>query len=121
MMVEKSMLSGGGEITPDYRDLKENGQQKGYVVLTPEERAKGFIRPVRTTYVHVGLNPTMDGIVLIKPGKNGCGSRTRMLQDISETYARDPKFYSGTFCIGCRTHLPLAEFYWEGTTEVVGS
>ncbi len=31
------------------------GQQKGYVVLSPEERARGFVRPVRGTYVHAGL------------------------------------------------------------------
>ena len=28
--------------------------QKAYVVLTEAERAKGFVRPVRRTYVHVG-------------------------------------------------------------------
>jgi hypothetical protein len=31
-----------------------DGQQKNYVVLTEEERAKGFVRPVRRSYVHVG-------------------------------------------------------------------
>lgn len=31
-----------------------NGQQKNYVVLTEEERAKGFVRPLRRTYRHVG-------------------------------------------------------------------
>lgn len=31
-----------------------DGQQKGYVVLSVAERAKGFVRPVRHGYVHVG-------------------------------------------------------------------
>lgn len=55
MSDEKTMLSGGGAITEDHKDLKPNGQQQGYVVLTPEERRKGFIRPVRRTYIHVGI------------------------------------------------------------------
>lgn len=98
-----------------------SGQQKDYVVLSPEERAKGFVRPVRASYVHVGLDPVTKGSVLIKPGIKGCGIRTSMAQNIAETYARDPKFYSGTFCCSCREHRPLEEFYWEGTTEIVGS
>lgn len=47
-------LSGGGVVTEDHRELKQNGQQKGYVVLSAEERAKGFVRPVRQSYIHVG-------------------------------------------------------------------
>ena len=31
--------------------------QKGYVVLSEAERAKGFVRPVRHTYTHVGARP----------------------------------------------------------------
>lgn len=34
-----------------------DGQQKGYVVLTDAERAKGFVRPVRRSYRHVGERP----------------------------------------------------------------
>lgn len=115
-------LSGGGAVTEDHREIKpDSGQQKGYVVLTAEERAKGFARPVRREYVHVGINPKMDGCVLIKVGEHGCGTLTKMSQDIAETYARDPGFYSGTFCVGCKTHRPLAEFVWGGTQETVGS
>src|SRR5262249_2207817 len=51
----------------------------------------------------------------------GCGAVTTMSRDIAETYARDPKFYGGTFCIGCGKHLPVEEFVWEGTQEVVGN
>lgn len=50
-------LVDGSPVTPDHAELKENGQQKAYVVLSAEERAKGFIRPVRQTYRHVGDAP----------------------------------------------------------------
>lgn len=104
-MTDDRMLSGGGPVTPDHREINpETGQQKGYIVLTPEERARGFVRPVRRTYLH-----------------KMCGTTTTMSQDIAETYARQPDFYTGTFCVHCRKHLPLAEFVWDGTDETVGS
>lgn len=31
-----------------------DGQQKTYLVLSEAERAKGYVRPVRTKYIHVG-------------------------------------------------------------------
>jgi hypothetical protein len=31
------------------------GQQREYLVLSEEERAKGFVRPVRLSYRHVGI------------------------------------------------------------------
>lgn len=34
------------------------GQQRTYVVLSEEERAKGYVEPVRTSYKHVGIRPT---------------------------------------------------------------
>jgi len=45
------------EEMPDYREIGPSGQQKAYVVLTEEERAKGFVRPVRQSYRHVGKRP----------------------------------------------------------------
>ena len=99
------ILSGGGTVTPDHREIdSKTGQQKGYLVLTAQERAKGFVRPVRDKYVHLT-----------------CGAVTKMACDIAETYARQPDFYTGTFCIACRKHLPLNEFVWDGTNERVGS
>ena len=35
----------------------EKGQHEVYLALSPEERAKGFVRPVRHSYVHVGMAP----------------------------------------------------------------
>lgn len=92
-------LSGGGPVTEDHREINpESGQQKDYVVLTQAERAKGFTRPYRDTYRH-----------------SKCGKITTMSRDIAETYARDPGFYSGTFCTTCRAHFPVGEdgeFTW---------
>lgn len=100
----ETTLTDGSPVTPDHKELKENGQQKGYVVLSEAERAKGFVRPYRDTYIH-----------------KACGSATTMSQPIAETYARNPFFYSGTFCCGCRSHFPLEQFVWDGTEEEVGS
>ena len=101
----KTCLTDGSPVEPDHRDIDPaTGMQKGYVVLCPEERAKGFVRPVRQSYVHTK-----------------CGVKTIMGLALAETYARDPKFYSGTYCCGCGTHFPVAEFMWAGTNEAVGS
>jgi hypothetical protein len=103
----RTTLSDGTQVYPEHRVLKENGQQQGYVVLAEEERAKGFVRPVRHSYIH-----------------EKCGVVTRMGQTLAETYARDPFFYSGTFCVGCGSHFPVGEdgeFLWDGTNEKVGT
>lgn len=39
---------------PRLRVVDDKGQQSAYLVLSEEERAKGFVRPVRRTYIHVG-------------------------------------------------------------------
>lgn len=95
-------LTDGSPVPKDgsHKAIKPNGQQKGYIVLTPEERSKGFVQAVRNSYVH-----------------KKCGVVTRMGDSLSETYARNPWFYSGTFCVGCSTHFPLKEFTWDGTNE----
>jgi len=51
----RKTLADGSPVTPDHRQVDpETGQQKGYVVLSQEERDKGFVRPVRHSYLHVG-------------------------------------------------------------------
>lgn len=115
-------FAGNVTVEGDHREIDpKTGMQKAYLVLSDEERAKGYVRPVRREYIHTGTNPKMEGCVLLQPDKDGCGSLTKMSQDIAETYAREPSFYNGTFCVGCRTHFPLAQFRWAGTAEVVGS
>jgi hypothetical protein len=95
---------------PDYADLHNapkpvgtSGQHESYYVLCESERAKGFVRPVRRTYIHTK-----------------CGTSTSMGQALAETYARDPNFYGATFCCMCGTHYPVAEFKWEDG-EILGS
>ena len=83
------------------------GMQEKYLVLSDEEREKGYVRPVRTSYIHLT-----------------CGSVTTMGAAIAETYARDPHFYGGTFCAKCNGHFPVGEngeFVWDDDGSKVGS
>lgn len=82
---------------------KEEGQNECYLVLSEDERAKGFVRPLRNKYTH-----------------NSCGVETVIGSAIAETYARDPKFYGSTYCVGCRHHYPVFEFTWSDG-EMLGS
>jgi hypothetical protein len=89
---------------PELDQIEPSGMQKSYLVLSDEERAKGFVRPVRLTYIH-----------------DRCGRATRMGIAIAETYAREPHFYGGTFCVGCGAHFPVGpdgEFVWEDGSKV---
>lgn len=45
---------------PGLKITRPDGQQEAYLVLSDEERAKGFVRPVRTSYRHVGPKPPMN-------------------------------------------------------------
>lgn len=84
-------------------DESPQPQNDAYLVLSQEECAKGFVRPVRVTYRHMT-----------------CGATTSMGLAIAETYARNPKFYGSTYCVSCRMHRPVGEFVWlDGST--VGS
>lgn len=107
----RTTLTDGTQVYPGHRTIitegLKTGQQQGYVVLAEEERAKGFVRPVRTSYKHLK-----------------CGGVTTMGQSLAETYARSPSFYSGTFCSHCRAHFPVGEageFVWDGIDEKVGT
>ncbi|WP_269582010.1 hypothetical protein [Roseibium sp. Sym1] len=86
---------------------RPDGQHVDHWVLPDEERAKGFVRPVRRSYAHLT-----------------CGTVTNMPLKIAETYAREPSYYGSTFCCGCRDYFPVGEngeFIWVGTTEKVGT
>lgn len=92
---------------PRLHDIGPDGMQATYLVLSDEERAKGFVRPVRRAYQHLT-----------------CGTVTTMGQAIAETYARNPKFYGGTYCAGCHDHFPIGEdgeFVWDADGSKVGS
>lgn len=83
-------------------------QSEAYLVLSEEERAKGFVRPVRRSYIHTG-------------GSSPCGSVTTMSLALAETWARDVSFYGATYCCVCRMHLAVDEFVWDGDGTTVGS
>jgi hypothetical protein len=142
-------------------DSERIGQHSKYLVLSEEERNKGFVRPVRDSYIHVGRKERPGRVSLLTDKQKsefnneyvafltydkiegnsligifmtqhdldtytgdrmgGCGTKTKMNKTIAETYARDPKFYGATYCIGCFKHLDVNEFVWEGTNETVGS
>lgn len=154
-MNEQTVLVSGAPVPEDrgHTKLKPNGQQQDYVVLTPEERAKGFVKPLRDSYIHRGApalsnnlrdlteqeqqehgkygyvkfeeyGPERDPLVgkfwtqaEIERAGRRCGGLTTMSRSIAETYARNPNFYSGTFCVGCGAHFDLNEFTWEPDGE----
>lgn len=73
-------------------------QHSTYLVLSADERKKGFVRPYREAYYHLG-----------------CGGVTYMGPLIAATYARDPHFYGATYCCKCRMHKAVGgsgEFAW---------
>lgn len=84
------------------------GMHADYIVLSDEERARGFVRPVRSAYRHLK-----------------CGTVTSMGIRLAETYARDPGFYGATFCCACNGHHPVGaagEFVWDdGSDTKVGT
>lgn len=153
-MVDRKLDTTNGRPVDEVRASQTNatGQHDGYIVLSAEERAKGFVRRVRDTYKHVGIRPLFPTRELTAQEKqvygdtyvayetypesespqvgrfwtfdqlhSGCGTITRMGQALAETYARDPKFYGATFCVGCNKHLSVEEFVWANDGEVVGS
>jgi hypothetical protein len=99
---------------PRLGEIEPSGMQKAYLVLSEAERAKGFVRPLRRSYIHLK-----------------CGGETHMGLALCETYARDPSFYGGTFCSVCGDHFHLFEtrpngetvhnFLWAEDNEPVGS
>jgi hypothetical protein len=89
---------------PRLHKVGPDGMQEAYLVLSEKERAKGFIRPLRRSYIHTK-----------------CGVETHMGLALCETYARNPKFYGATYCVNCADHYPVAEFTWAEDGAVVGS
>ena len=87
-------------------DDEPTSQAPAYLVLSPVDRAKGFVRPLRVAYIH-----------------DTCGALTTMSTPIAETYARDPHFYGSTYCVNCRMHRPVGEdgeFTWSDGSGKVG-
>lgn len=70
-------------------------QQEVYLALSADEIAKGYVKPFRLSYRHLT-----------------CGTETVMPDACAKTIARDPWFYSGTYCVHCGMHRALSEFVW---------
>jgi hypothetical protein len=60
MADEPALCTTNGKPVAEVRANQKNetGQHDGYIVLCPDERAKGFVRPYRDRYQHVGIRPT---------------------------------------------------------------
>lgn len=157
--MDKLCTTSGNPIDEHTRDIDPNtGQQRDYVILCEEERAKGFVKPVQDTYTHVGRpacgkplegnEPPAGKVAFLcngKPGHDGpcsswlpvtavqlayfqkhsrlrgCGATTKMARTIAETYAREPSFYTGTYCFRCQEHFPVGpegEFEWADGSKV---
>lgn len=87
-----------------YGAKKEDGQYERYPTLEDRESvdmSKIKVPPWRRTYVH-----------------NKCGVATKIGEDIAKTYEANPKFYSHTFCVGCKEHRPVGEFKWDDGVTV---
>lgn len=106
---KKCRLTNRGEASPTgypapTQETLPDGQHADHWVMCADERAKGFIRPVRRSYVHTV-----------------CGVATSMPQAIAETYAREPGFYGSTFCVGCKGYFRVGEagdFVWDDGSKV---
>jgi|GEM_PF-4008294 len=70
-------------------------QHAVHYVLSEEERAKGFVRPVRRSYLHLT-----------------CRGATTMSLPLAESTARNPKLYNRSFCFKCGDYFPIGEFVW---------
>jgi hypothetical protein len=81
-------------------------QAKRYLI-SDGDLSKGYIRPLRFSYIHTS-----------------CGETTIMAQSIAATYAKNPSFYGATYCTHCRMHRPVGEdgeFVWSDGGEKVGT
>lgn len=70
-------------------------------VLPPQERAKGFIRPLHYAYRHTA-----------------CNQVSQLEPEVAETFARDPYFYGATTCAHCGGLFPCSEFVWPDLGQV---
>lgn len=71
--------------------------------VTPDQKTRGFLRPIRNIIVHK------------------CGARSILSDALAEVIARDPKHATDALCSACGKFLPIVEFNWEGIDEKLGS
>lgn len=75
----------------DYGDRKDDGQFENHPTIDEGE----FEQSVRHTYRHTE-----------------CGGTTSMKSGIAKSIARDPEYYTATFCTSCGDYYPTDEFEW---------
>jgi hypothetical protein len=121
---------------PRLKQIKPNGQQEAYIVLTEDERANGFIRPLRRSYRHVGPEGPRHPLRDLTAEEHE--RYDRFGYDKYEAYPENDTSVVGRFWTqtqlyavgkGCRTEttmsVPLAETYardptFYGATFCVG-
>jgi hypothetical protein len=81
----------------DYGSKRPDGQYERY----PTNTEGNFIAPYRDTYIH-----------------QTCETSTKVGTSIADTYAKNPTFYTRTFCVQCADHFPLDEFKWKDGVQV---
>lgn len=80
--MNKVTLTDGSPVSEDHREIDPvTGMQKGYVVLSEEERAKGFIRPIRYSYRHVGARPKYPLLPLTDEQKDRVGDQYKFYEE----------------------------------------
>lgn len=75
----------------DYGRRRDDGQFERH----PTIRTGQYVRRYRDSYLHTV-----------------CGNRTDLSEAIAKTFARDPQFYSRTFCVACAIYCDVSEFEW---------
>ena len=80
----------------DYGEKQPDGQYENHPTIDDGD----FVQDVHQKYVHTDDD-------------NGCGKSTVMSLDIAESVARDPYYYTKTFCAGCGDYFPTDEFTWK--------
>jgi hypothetical protein len=73
-------------------------------VLTPEEAAKGYVRPHRDAVTH-----------------QKCGIVSILRRDVAQAFAKTPTMLSRVRCTACRGDFDAKDFVWSGSKEAVGS
>ncbi len=76
----------------DYGEKKDDGQYENHPTIDDGE----FVQPVRRSYVH-----------------DDCGGVTTMGDSIAKSVARDPNYYSKTFCAECGDYVDTDTVSWE--------
>lgn len=76
----------------DYGEQRPDGQYENHPTIEDGE----YVQEVRRRYVH-----------------DLCGSVTIMPQEIAESVARDPEWYSKTFCASCGQYVTTSDVAWN--------